>query len=77
MGYMRKGGADCSSDVGINETVAAKAYINKPYKVRITNLCGYEKLNSFETAEEAIKFAQSFNKPIKDMGNNLLMIKID
>ena len=77
MGYMRKGGADCGSDVGINTAPNSKAYINKPYKVRITNLCGYEKLSSFLTAEEAIKFAQSFNKPIKDMGNNLLMIKID
>ncbi len=71
----RIGGADYSSDSGINQE-RFKPFVKKVYKVRVTDFCGYEDLNSFESAEEAIRFAQKFKKPIKDMGNNMLMIKI-
>ncbi len=71
----RRNGADCSSDAGINQE-SFKPFIKKTYKVRVTDMCGYEDLNSFESPEEAIRFAQKFNKPIKDMGNNMLMILI-
>ena len=72
---LRRGGADCSSEMGINKE-SFKPFVKKQYKVRVTDLCGYEDLNSFESAEEAIRFAQKFNKPIKDMGNNMLMVVI-
>ena len=71
----RIGGADYSSEMGINQE-SFKPFVKKQYKVRVTDFCGYEDLNSFESKDEAIRFAQKFNNPIKDIGNNMLMVVI-